>query len=174
MKIITKGQQMVSANDLTSKYGESTVRFVLYSMGSAGVYTYVWLFERYKGFNKMIGKELISRNFLLTMILVYGASMIIEPSFSAHPSSVALLQMLDLLSGFVKFAAWIMLLICAFRVRTILRGYFLSHSHIDLSINPVLVVLFNIIYINYCLNNLEAKVEKAQAKKQVSQRDQED
>ena len=163
---------MVTANDLTSKYGESTVRFALYTLGSAGIYTYVWLFERYKVFNKMVGHELISRNFLLTMMLVYGASFLLEPDFSARPHNVAIFQMFSFLASIVKLAAWIMLVICAFRARTILRGYFLSHSHVDISINPVLVVLFNIIYINYCLNNLEAKVKKAQSKKHITEPEQ--
>ena len=155
---------MVSASDLTSKYGESTARFVIYSFFSMGIYTYVWLFEKYKVFNKMVGHEVISRKFLLSIILISGLALMIEPNFSAHPQNIATKQALSFLAWFMKLSVFVLLIICAFRIRTIFIKYFVSHFQVTISINPVLVVLFHIFYINYCLNTLEAKVQKAQAK----------
>ncbi|MCD6533282.1 MAG: DUF4234 domain-containing protein [Deltaproteobacteria bacterium] len=133
-------------SDLKTEIGQKTINMVLLGLATLGIYYIIWLIERYKVFNKLAGKEVISRNFIIWIAAMMGISSIF--SYAGDPSVEAIGSLLDLV--------WmIMCIIVSFKYSKIMDEYYAKEFKLDLKFNKFYLIIFNIFYINYCVNELE-------------------
>lgn len=132
-------------SSLTDKIGMKTLHLVLLAIASGGIYLIVWLVERYKVFNEMADKEIISKDFIATISILMGISGFLS---SLGGDTIALFASL------VDIAWGIMFIVMAFKVSKTMEDFYAKKFKLDLKFNKFYLVIFNIFYINYCVNEL--------------------
>ena len=71
-------------------------------------------------------------------------------------------ESLDIIRGILSIAGGIMYIVWAFRARKALQEYALNEHKTDLRMNRFYTFLFNVYYINYCINDLPEDQRKQQ------------
>lgn len=142
--------------DLQAELGqEKTLKMVLLGSVTFGIYYVMWLMERYKGFNRLAGREIVSRNFILGIVVLMGISIIVDLVGTEAGS-----EFVVGLSALIDLAYGVMCIIIAFRVSKAMEMYFAEHYRADIKFNAVYLVLFNLFYINYTINDWDQMVQK--------------
>jgi Domain of unknown function (DUF4234) len=144
---------------LKSQVGEGTLKMVLLGIVTFGIYKVIWLLERYKIFNEMSGREAIGKSFILVMPVMMGLGhllMLIAIGAGTYNGSS---------SSIFDFVWMIMIIVASFRISKIMEFFYLQKFGLDLKFNPVYLVLFDVYYINYCINELEEIEQKENIKK---------
>ena len=133
-------------SSLTDKIGMKTLHLVLLAIASAGIYLIVWLVERYKVFNEMAGKEIISKDFIATISILMGISGILASSLDYTLASFAF---------FINIAVGIMFIVAAFKISKAMEYFYAKNFKLDLKFNKFYLVIFHLFYIDYYINKLE-------------------
>lgn len=140
-------------SSLTDKIGMKTWHLLALGMVSFGIYYIIWLLDRYKVFNEMANTEIISRNFIVYISILMGISGILS---SLGDDTIALFASL------VDLAWGIMFIVMAFKVSKAMEEFYAKKFKLDLKFNKFYLVIFNIFYINYCVNEL-VEIERKQS-----------
>ena len=143
---------MKKISDLKNEIGQKTLNMFLLGWVTLGIYYIIWLVERYKVFNRIAGKEIVSRNYIIWIAALMGISSIF--SYAGNP-------MVELFGSAIDMVWGIMFIITAFKISKAIDEYYTKEFKLDLSFNKFYLVIFNLFYINYCINELE-EIEKKQ------------
>ena len=144
----------MSITDLKNEVGESTLRMYFIWLATNGIYAIIWVFERYKIFNKMAGKEVVSRDLLLAMTVALGLSSLFT-YFSAMSENLEDAYILLIISGLAWVVWYVITVIISFRFAKIMDEFYAKEFKLDLKFNFFYLLIFNFFYINYCVNELE-------------------
>ncbi|GAD80806.1 DUF4234 domain-containing protein [Vibrio ezurae] len=140
----------MKANILKSKVNTKTLTLVLLSVLTLGVYNAMWLFK-----NNSVIEDILEDKIFDYKIIIVLAAMIGWSSFlSSETDFSTLASLLSLLSGIV-YIVW------AFKAKKSIQKMMLNDHKIDYSMNSFYTFLFNIYYINFCINELEEEIEKS-------------
>lgn len=140
-------------SNLKEEFGEKTIYFLLLNLVTGGSYSYIWLIERYKIFNELFGKNVVSRKKILYLASLWGMygllhtfSLISKGGFSYMFSLVGLLICI----------CWIVeMMMLGLKLGKELDIYYVKTFKVDLRINKFYLITFNLFYINYCINELD-------------------
>lgn len=132
-------------SSLTDKIGMKTLHLVLLAIASGGIYLIVWLVERYKVFNEMADKEIISKDFITTIAILMGISKMLASSLNYNLASLAF---------FINIAVGIMFIVAAFKISKAMEYFYAKNFKLDLKFNTFYLVIFDLFYINYYINEL--------------------
>ncbi len=132
-------------SSLTDKIGMKTWHVLALGMVTFGIYYIIWLLDRYKVFNEMANSEIISRNFIVSIAILMGISLLLGSL--GDPTIALFASLIDLAWG-------IMLIMMSFKVSKTMEDFYAQKFKLDLKFNKFYLVLFNIFYINYCVNEL--------------------
>ena len=139
--------------ELSEKFGEKTSIMVILSIFTFGIYYFVWLSERRKEINKIAGTEIINNKMVIAAALCAGLSIILQTIILTIDGDFPI----DI---FFNFAYSILIIMIAWNIGRWLELYVAQEYKIDLKVNKILIILFNLLYINYLFNdltNIEAK-----------------
>lgn len=139
--------------ELSEKFGEKTSIMVILSIFTFGIYYFVWLSERRKEINKIAGAEIINNKMVISAALCAGLSIILQTIILAIDGDFPI----DIL---FNSAYSILIIMIAWNIGRWLELYVAQEYKIDLKVNKILIILFNLLYINYLFNdltNIEAK-----------------
>ncbi|MCP3944021.1 MAG: DUF4234 domain-containing protein [Desulfobacteraceae bacterium] len=145
---------MSTITELKDQINTKTVNLVLLSIATAGIYPLMWLYENYKIINDKTNIRTADDAYIIWMAVCGGLS----GAFSGTGEDI-----MDLISAILAVASAVLYIIWAFRAKKALQEYALHEHKIDLRMNGFYTFLFNIYYINYCINDLP----EAQRKQQI-------
>ena len=143
---------MATTNDLKDKINTKTLNMVLLTMATGGIYPILWLYKNYHTIDA--GTETTTANDVFIIWIAVCAGL--GGTFAGSGDVI-----FDVIAGILTIASTVLFIIWAFRARTALMEYGLQTFAIDLKMNRFYTVLFNVYYINYCINDLP-EVERKQ------------
>ena len=136
MKKITALQEQVNTK---------TLNLLLLSCVTAGIYPILWLSENYKKIDEITNRKTADKLFFILISVCVGMGYMLT---GLGERSLDVLSALFSLGGTVLFVFW------SFKAREAIQEYVLTEFKIDLQMNRFYTVIFNIYYINYCINDL--------------------
>lgn len=136
---------MTKITELKDNINIKTINLVLLSIATFGIYNILWLNDNYKIIDKVTKIKTADSNFIIWLAVCWGLS----EFFTGLDEPI-----LDLISIFLALAYIILELVWVFRVKNALQEYAFNNYKIDLNMNVFYAFLFNIFYINYCINEL--------------------
>lgn len=137
----------MSIKDLKSEIGESTWKLLILDIVTGGIYTFIWLIDRYRIFNRTAGKMIIDRNLIIASAVSLGIGDYIT-GFSDKPTGSVIGMLFTLGGGVIQ-------IIIAFKLAGILEGKVQSEFRVVKHFNVFYLVIFNIFYINYIIQHLD-------------------
>jgi hypothetical protein len=152
---------MTEISTLSQRLATPTLHFVLLSIVTFGVWPLLWLYKKQDIISDTLGYPVCGNLFIIWLAICFGisrqiASMVSPDMYGYDPISETLLA----LSGLLSLACGVMYIVWAFKTRDALRRYALNTFHFDLKMNPFYTVLFNVFYINWCINDMPQALAK--------------
>ncbi|MFL1527055.1 hypothetical protein [Pseudomonas sp. O230] len=144
---------MSTINELKDKIDTKTWNLVLLSIATAGIYLILWLYKNSKVISDTTKVRLVDDVYIIWIAVCVGLS----GTFS-NLNNVAL----DFTSAVLGLAGGVLYIVWAFKAKKALTEYALSEHKIDLRMNAFYTFLFNVYYINYCINDLPEEQRKQQ------------
>lgn len=140
---------MSQVTDLKDSVDTKTVNLVLLSFATAGIYPILWLYKSQDKISKIINKTIADEVYVIWIAVCMGLGGALSGSGHGNLDVIALLLSI---AGSVLYIVW------GFRAKAALQEYALYEFKVDLRMNGFYTFLFNVYYINYCINDLpEAK-----------------
>ena len=132
---------------------QTTINFVLLTLGTCGFYYYYWMLNFIKSFNKKIGTLIIELPIVLVMIgLTEWAG--------ALPEDMS--KGLDLVIGIMFLVSIILAIYIAVNLRKHVELFFKAAGY-NIPVNTVWTVVFQFYYFYYLLHNFEEISQKNSA-----------
>ena len=147
---------------LKDMFNETTLNFLFLNAITSNTYLVFWLIERYKIFNQMAGRTIISRTMLIVLlVLITLPSAILASYLLNYEADGGLYFLLSILS-----IAWIVPgYMIVFSISKTMQFFYLDKFGVDLKFNTFYLVIFGLFYINYMINDLEMVEQKEIIKK---------
>lgn len=136
---------MPNINELKDQINTKTTNLVLLSFATAGIYPIIWLFNNYKIIDKVTNSTTATEAYIIWIAVCFG----LGGTFSAVNEEI-----IAILGGILTLASSVLFIVWGFRAKKTLQEYALNVHKIDLRMNGFYTFLFNIYYINYCINDL--------------------
>lgn len=147
---------MRDINELKDAMDSKTTSLFLLGIPTAGIYPVMWLYSKYKEFDRITGAKTLDNNYIIWIAVCLGLSMVFDITTDETTTDAIFL----LLSSGFSIATGVLYVVWAFRAKKALQEYALTVHHLDFKMNPVWTFLFNIFYINYCINDLPEEKRK--------------
>lgn len=151
MDILNKGNKMLDINELKDQINTKTMNLVLLAIATAGIYPIIWLFINYKAIDKITSTTTATDTYIIWIAVCTG----LGGAFAGTGEEI-----MDVLSGILTIASSVLYIVWAFRAKKSLQEYALNTHKIDLRMNGFYTFLFNVYYINYCINDLPEEQRK--------------
>jgi len=149
-------------NFLKEEINLGTWNFVLLTTLSGGIYGYIWLILNTPIIEKETESKIANSIYLKSIIIFAGLYNIATITITTQ--NIALLQSgnhhIISLPYFLGFIAPALLIIWSYKARSAISNYSLKKLGVNININPIWTFIFNIYYINYCINSLPRIKEK--------------
>jgi hypothetical protein len=145
LNILNIGNKMSDINELKDQINTKTMNLLLLAIATAGIYLIIWLFNNYKVIDKTTASTTATDTFIIWIAVCVG----LGGAFAGTGEEI-----MDVLSGILTIASSVLYIVWAFRARKSLQEYALNTHKIDLKMNGFYTFIFNIYYINYCINDL--------------------
>jgi len=126
---------MVNIKEFQENINIKTSKLVLLSIVTGGIYPILWLFKNYRYFDEVTEVKTANSDYIIWLAVCTGL---------VHVSYIGVL---------FSLASGILYLVWAYRAKSALENY-AAKCRVDLKMNGIYVFLFNIFYINYCINKL--------------------
>ena len=130
------------------------------SLITGGIYPTLWIQKHCSSIERITKAKIADETFIIWLavclglnytLAYWGTELGLEPGLA--------LRRIEDLAGL----AWLGLLIYwSFKARNALQEYALTELRIDLKMNVLYTVLFDIFYINYCINDLPEEYRRQQ------------
>jgi hypothetical protein len=131
--------------DLKQRINLPTGKFLLLTIATMGFYAYFWILKHTPLLREASGKPIASEAYLVTTVGLASWGGVFGPSTN---ETVALLGVAMLIAAFVMLVVW------AFRAKDALRAYAAASYGIDYPMNAFYTLIFGYFYINYCINEI--------------------
>ncbi|MEJ2911691.1 DUF4234 domain-containing protein [Pseudoalteromonas sp. C12FD-1] len=145
---------MSSITELKDSINTKTLNLVLLTFVTAGIYAIIWMFINTPKLEKLTSKNIADNTFLIWLAVCVGLGGALVGTGE---------ESLDVISGLLTIASWVLYIIWAFRAKSVLQEYALTKHKVDLRMNGIYTFFLTIYYINYCINDLP----EAQRKQQI-------
>lgn len=136
---------MPSITELKDTVNTKTLNFLLLTIATGGIYPILWMYRNSPKIASITKKELSSETFLIWLAVCVGLGGALTGSGEA---------ILDLISGILAIAGVVLYVVWGFKAKSVLQEYALHEHKIDLRMNGFYTFMFNVYYINYCINDL--------------------
>lgn len=136
---------MPSITDLKDTVNTKTVNFVLLSIATGGIYPILWMYKNSPKIASITNKAISDETFIIWLAVCAGLSGALSGSGE---------ESLDIISGILAIASGVLYIVWGFKARSALQEYALHEHKIDLRMNGFYTFIFNVYYINYCINDL--------------------
>ena len=145
MCIRDRTPRMSDISTLKEKINIKTFHFLLLSMLTLGLYSYVWLYRVSTAVEEVTRTKVMTETFLVGFLTLSGLGTLLIVIPVAYTEELSLLWNVTTL---------LVSLVWCFRVRRAIRAYALAKYNFEPPMNRVYTVLFVFCHINYCINAL--------------------
>jgi hypothetical protein len=145
---------MSTITELKDQISTKTVNLVMLSIATAGIYPILWISENHKIIDKITKTRTADDTYIIWLAVCAGLSTTFG---GTGEGSMAMI------SGILAIALGVLYIVWAFRAKKALQEYALTEYKIDLKMNGFYTFIFNIYYINSCINDLP----EAQRRQQI-------
>lgn len=143
---------MNNINALSKILNVSTLKFILLDIVTFGFYAPVILALKHRDFTEEMGAPLFPIDMLIKIIILSGGI-----DFALYAMDIFyILPDIDFsyLGGLIVLVCWIMF---SFKMRDNLVAFIAYKYQFDVKANSFLLVIFNLYYVVYLINNLEKR-----------------
>ena len=122
-------------------------------MATVGMYPLLWLYRNCPIIDKVTGYRTASNTYIIWIAVCIG----VGRTFSGYSE-----EGLGVLAGILSVASSILYIVWAFKAKKALQEYALNEHRVNLKMNAFYTFVFNVYYINYCINGLPEEKRKQQ------------
>jgi hypothetical protein len=144
---------MSDINELKDAINSKTSTFALLTLATVGLYPLLWLARNSDIIAGLTKHRLVEASYLVWIAVCIGIG---------HALSVVQDDMAAGGGLLFSVAASALYIVWAFRAKKAIEAYCLDTFHIDLRMNAFYTLMFNVFYVNYCINDL-AEVQRRQS-----------
>lgn len=138
---------MANITDLKDGVNTKTRDLVLLSIATMGIYLILWLYKNCSIIETITKNKIASNTYIIWIAVCLGLM-----------SAFGNIAELVFVSLGLEIAYGVLIIVWAFKAKKVIQEYALNEHKIYLRMNAFYTVIFNIFYINYCINDLsEAK-----------------
>lgn len=154
-----------SVSSLKEKLDTSTWHLVLLTLATGGIYPLLWLYKNQDTLMQETEQQFSSRALVIWMAVCFGIAAVLRPmtqpvydgyGYDSSYETFAILVLLLSVAAPVLYAVW------AFKARLALQQYALTQFRFKLKMNLAWTLVFNVYYINYCINAMPEALAKHQ------------
>lgn len=149
---------MSDISTLKEKINTKTFHFILLSLITAGLYSYIWLYKVSMAIEEVTHIKVMSTTFLIGYLAFMGMGSLLVQIFNPVASGLGLVW---------AITVWSITVIWCFRVRKALRTYASIEHGFKPRINRLFSVLVTFFHVNYCINALPRDKQKHEDKQQL-------
>ncbi|EGO6391847.1 DUF4234 domain-containing protein [Salmonella enterica] len=156
---------MSSITALKDKLTTPTLHFVLLSVATGGVYPLLWLWKHQETIMQETGRAFSSSLLVLWTAICFGLAAFLRPYAMPRVDEMNYIHtpvVMIALTFILTIACCVLYIVWAFKARSALQHYALTQFHFELKMNLFYTFLFNVYYINYCINALPDSLVKHQ------------
>jgi len=145
----------MTSKEFSENFGESTIKVIILGILTFGIYFFIWLSERRRGWKDLAGKEVFNKNLLIAAAICSGLSSYL---------SIIQIALYGRVHGTDIFSVSysILMIVISWKIGNWFELYCAKEFKVDLKVNKILLILFNIFYLNYLFNTLPRRAEKQQ------------
>lgn len=154
-----------SVSSLKEQLNTPTWHLVLLTLATGGIYPLLWLYKNQDTLMQETGQRFSSRARVIWMAVCFGIAAMLRPmtqpvydgyGYDSSYETFATLVLLLSVAAAVLYAVW------AFKARLALQQYALTQFRFELKMNLAWTLVFNVYYINYCINAMPEALAKHQ------------
>lgn len=149
---------MSDISTLKEKINIKTLPFILLSLVTAGLYSYIWLYKTSTAVEEVTQIKVMSTTFLIWYLVFMGMGGVLVQLVGPFTPVLGLIWYVTV---------WSITVVWCLRVRSALRMYTLTQHDFEPRINRVFSVLFTFAHVNYCINALPRDKQKHEDKKRL-------
>lgn len=131
--------------------------FVLLSIVTGGIYPMMWLYLNQSKITEEIKNDFVAKDYPLWLAIVTGFGWLLSDIGIAISDDMTVF---DYIANLLSLASAVMIIVWAFKAKGALQTYALNKFKFELKMNPFYTFIFNIYYITYCINDMEAELQK--------------
>lgn len=136
---------MPAINDLRDHVNIKTVNLVLLTVATAGLYPLLWVWQNSRVIGSATQQTVVGQTYILWMAVLAGWAAALA---SAPDDDV------NAFGGLLNIALAVLYIVWAFKAKKCVEEYALREFRVDPRMNSFYTFVFNIYYINYCINDL--------------------
>ncbi|NJB68284.1 hypothetical protein GGQ74_001957 [Desulfobaculum xiamenense] len=152
---------MAEIHTLKNEVATKTWNLVLLAAATGGIFPIMWLYRKAPIINKIT--KITGVNDLLIIWIAVCAGLC--GVFSSDPTNELMIG----ISGLLGLGNFVLYITAAFKMKTQIQEYALHELKLDLPMNRFYTCIFNIFYINYCINDMENVYRKHQIMSEAPQ-----
>ena len=142
---------MNNIKELPEKINTKTSRLFWLTVFTGGIYPILWLFAKYPKMDEITSIRTADDSFIISIAVCFGFG-----GFLSHSE----FGLFSAAGTFLLFGAFFLYVFWSFKARSALQDYAHVNFGIDLKMNKIFTVVFNVFYINYCINQLPEEQQK--------------
>ena len=140
---------MSTITEIKDKTDTKTVNFVLLTIATGGIYPILWMYKNSPIIQSITKNKFSDDTFIIWLAVCVGLGGALTGSG---------VEALDIIALLLTIAGGVLYIIWGFKAKASIQEYALHEHKIDFRMNAFYTFLFNVYYINYCINDLpEAK-----------------
>lgn len=145
---------MAEITALKDKINTKTLNLVLLSIATGGIFPLLWLYKHCPEIEDITGRAISDKTYIIWIAVCVGVSAMLAGTGET---------VFDVISTLISLASAVLYIVWAFKAKNMLQEYALHEHKVDLRMNGFYTFVFNVYYINYCINDLP----EAQRKQQI-------
>ncbi len=140
---------MSKITELKDSINTKTVNLVLLAIATGGIYPLLWMYKNCSLLESITKSKISDHVFVIWLAVCVGLGSTLTGTGE---------EMFDIIAFLLTVASVVLYIVWSFKAKSALQKYALNEHRIDLRMNAFYTFIFNIFYINYCINDLpEAK-----------------
>jgi hypothetical protein len=143
---------MSTITELKDITNTKTINLVLLTIATGGIYTILWMYKNYDPISTITKNQIFDSVFIIWLAVCVGLGLTLARTGE---------EALDIIGVLFVIGSWVLYIVWAFKAKSSLQEYALNEHKIDLRMNRFYTTIFNIYYINYCINDLPEVKRKA-------------
>ncbi|HCT39763.1 MAG TPA: hypothetical protein DF427_01005 [Moraxellaceae bacterium] len=136
---------MPAIHDLKDQVNTKTINFVLLTLATIGIYPLLWVWQNSRVIGQVTRQTVVGQAYILWMAALIGWAAALA---SAPDDDV------NAFGGLLNIALAVLYIVWAFKAKKCVEEYALREFRVDPRMNSFYTFVFNIYYINYCINDL--------------------
>ena len=140
---------MANISEIKDAVNTKTLNLVLLTLVTGGIYLILYVNRHASTIANLTDRKVSDETYVIWLAVCFGLS----SSFDTLALDFDLL-LLSFIPIMLSIAYSVLAIVWSFKARAALQEYALTVHKVDLRMNAVYTILFPIIYVNYCINDL--------------------